>query len=167
MHTPPPSAEAMDKAIKLGHEPSAISVKGVAWFLICLVLTIVVTFAFVWVVWHFLTIMQRQSDTPSSALTVVKQIPAGPLLQPSIVHDHIEHEDLNDMHARENHRFSQMGWLQSDGRVVVSDNIANQILQLTKEKGGQPTHTFNGWNTPGVSQPANSQQENAQPGTSK
>lgn len=152
MHMPPPSAEAMDRAVKLGHEPSAISVKGVIWFLICLVLTIAVTFAFIWAVWYFLLRQEAKSDLPNSALssTVKEQAPPGPVLQPSIgIHEHIEHEDLDGMHASENERFSQMGWLHSDGEVRVSDNIANQVIQLTKEKG-TAAPAYNGWSMTGV-----------------
>jgi hypothetical protein len=157
MHMQPPSAEAMEKAIKLGHEPSTVSIKGVIWFLIGLVLTMAATFAFIWVVWHFLTIQQRESDAPNTSLAVVNQVPQGPPLQPSIVHDHVEHEDLDAMHDRENQQFSKMGWTLSDGRVRVSDNIASQVIQLTKEKGPATAPTYNGWATPVISQPGISQ----------
>jgi hypothetical protein len=142
----------MEKAIKLGHEPSAISVKGVIWFLIGMMLTIAATFAFVWVVWHFLIVLHEKEDVPNSAFVTSKITPtgSGPLLQPSVIHDHVEHEDLDAMHDGENQRFSQMGWLQSDGRVVVSAQVADQIVQLTKEKGAEAP-AFNGWATPSSS----------------
>jgi hypothetical protein len=146
MHMPPPSAEAMDKAIKLGHEPSAISVKGVIWFLIIMVLTIAATFAFVWVVWRFLVDDLAKTDLPRSSVASLKVTPANPQLQPSKgIHEHMEHEDLNAMHDSENQRFSQMGWMQPDGNVQVSANIADQVMQMSKVKGAPTSSSYAGW----------------------
>ncbi len=146
MHMPPPSAEAMDKAIKLGHEPSQVSVKGVIWFLIILVLTLVAAFAFVWVVWRFLVNDLAKTDLPRSSLAALKTTPHDPQLQPSMgVHDNTEPEDVAAMHASENQRFSQMGWMQADGNVQVSASIADKVIQMSKEKGPATSSSYMGW----------------------
>ncbi len=138
MHMPPPSAEETAHAVELGHEPSTVSVRGVAWFFI-------VFFAFAAVVHVIIWVMYRQMEKYEMAQNVERSAlmaPAGsqppePRLQPTrALHETTEPEDLAVMRGRENLEFVKRGWINKEnGEFRIPDDVIDAI-----GTGGAPSN---------------------------
>jgi hypothetical protein len=131
--------ESVD-AVKLGHEPLALSVRGIVIFVICFIVSAVIIHAVVW--WLYRGSMQQEQteDRPASALVSQRPAPAGPPLQPSPNHQALARKDLAAMRAAENAEFARRGWLdESTAEVRVPDDIAQKAAaMIAQEATTQP-----------------------------
>jgi hypothetical protein len=138
MHMPPPSPEELVRAIELGHEPSTVSVKGIAWFFVIFFAFGAVVFLLVWVMYRQMVKSQEAADLPRSALVSVKIYPPEPRLQPTkIYHERTEPEDLALMNGRENLEFVRRGWINEDnGEFRIPDDVVNTVAQQASGGAG-------------------------------
>src|SRR5438046_7626311 len=83
MHMPPPSAAETAQAIELGHEPSTVSVKGVAWFFAIFVAFAVVVHVAIWVMYRQMVKYEESQNVQRSAVASTENHPPEPLLQPT------------------------------------------------------------------------------------
>lgn len=139
-----PSIEAR----KAGYETSGISVKGLAIFLVCLVVLAAIIHAGVWFLFGDYVRFDEAQNRPHSALSdqqyvtdfnqqhgtdfaMPKQtIPPPPRIQPTpgLDQQNTPDADLQTMYAGEDTVFRQMGWT-LDGRTHVQLAIPKSVVQ--------------------------------------
>jgi hypothetical protein len=136
VHIPPPSEQQLQEAVELGHEPSAISVRGVMWFFVWFFITAVVVYTVAWLMYRTVLREEEAADVLRSAVPGVLQPPPEPRLQPSIHHQSLPREDLAAMHERERAEFVNRGWFdEKTGKVRIPDDIVNAVIEQTVSKG--------------------------------
>ena len=153
MHMPPPSPEELVRAIELGHEPSTISVKGVAWSLIIFFGIAAFLHVVVYFMYHQMLKDLDEQDLQRSALNSVKVYPPEPRLQPTkTYHERTEPEDLALMNGRDNLEFVRRGWINEDnGEFRVPDDVVAVVSQrATATAGSKPVGSTG---TMGVTEP--------------
>jgi hypothetical protein len=143
----PPSPEALAQ----GYEPAEIRVRGLFIFLICFAISIVLIWVIVWYVEKAFLANERQADQPRSAIAD-QQPPPPPRIQPSMPHDQLPYQDLEDMRSNEDSVFAKLGW-QVDSKthaVIMPDSILQRVEQseaARKSASTLPTATPRGANT--------------------
>ena len=138
MHMPPPSAEETAHAIELGHEPSTVSVKGVAWFFVVFFGFTGVVFVIIWVMYGQLVKFEQESfnkERSAVAVSLSSEMHAPePRLQPTrLWHETTEPEDLAIMHGRENLEFVQRGWIDENGEFKIPDDVIAKVAQSAQQ----------------------------------
>src|SRR5436309_500054 len=98
----PPSPEALAQ----GYEPARVSIRGLFIFLICFAISIVLIWVAVWYFEKLLLANERQADQPRSAIAD-QQPPPPPRIQPSMSHDQLPYQDLEDMRSNEDSVFAK------------------------------------------------------------
>jgi len=127
---PPPSAEETAQAIELGHEPSTVSVRGVAWFFLIFFISGIVIHVLVYIIYRQLTNYEQNAlNKERSALTTAAEVhPPEPRLQPTRRwHETTEWEDLALMRGRENLEFVRRGWITENGEFRIPEDVLNQV----------------------------------------
>jgi hypothetical protein len=128
MHMPPPSPEETARAIELGHEPSTVSVKGLAWFFIWFFIFAVFIHVAIWLMYRAMQQYEMNQNIQRSALTTVRMHPPEPRLQPTREwHEQTEPEDLALMRGRNNLQFVRRGWINDLGEFRIPDEVINQV----------------------------------------
>lgn len=131
----PPSPEAMQR----GYEPSAIRVRGLLIFVICFAATGALLHAAVWFYQEILLKHERAEDVARSAVPD-QQPPPPPRLQPSMAHDSLPFQDLQDMRENEDFVFSRLGW-PADSKthaVLIPDSIVQRVAQMQASRQSGP-----------------------------
>ncbi|HSU65931.1 MAG TPA: hypothetical protein VLJ39_03615 [Tepidisphaeraceae bacterium] len=123
----PPSREARES----GYETSGISVRGLAIFLVALIVCAAIIHAGVWYLYGGYLALDREKDRTQSALTDPafvraynkdhstafdprrQPLPPAPRLQPSdgLSVQHTPEADLHEMYQGEDKVFKEMGWV--------------------------------------------------------
>jgi hypothetical protein len=130
MHMPPPSAQETAQAIELGHEPSTVSVRGIAWFLVIFSAFVAVVLVLVLLLYRGLEKYEQSQNVERSAVARAVEVhPPEPRLQPTMHwHETTEPEDLALMRGRENLEFVQRGWINKEtGEFRVPDDVINAV----------------------------------------
>lgn len=119
------------EALRLGYEPQRISIKGLLIFIVLAALFMVVLEALLAWMMHGIERHDDRADLPRSVLTVDQQPPA-PNLQPSIGHDALDYQDLEQDRQEEDRIFSRLGW--EVNPVTHQVTIPGKIVQEVAEK---------------------------------
>ena len=149
----PPSSESRQH----GYETSGVSVKGLAIFVVCLVVVAAAVHAGVWFLFGGYVDLHESTDRPHSAVTdeqYVKDynaehgsnfatsqpgLPPEPRLQPTpgAPNQNDPSADLLDMYKREDNVFERMGW-QVDPRTHVQTAIPDDVITtVIKDETGR------------------------------
>jgi len=132
MHMPPPSAEETARAIELGHEPSTVSIKGLAWFFVYFFTFGAMVHVLIWIMYTQMVKYEEAQNVPRSALTTSVRPPPEPRLQPTKdAHERTEPEDLAVMRGRENLEFVRRGWIDREtGQFRIPENVVSEVAKL-------------------------------------
>ena len=105
----PKHSPASAEALELGYEPQALRVRGLVVFLILFALAGVVMHLFLWKV---MKIMERGASRDDVPRSIVKssQRPPEPNLQPSVGHDRLPYQDMEELRRREDALLQKFGW---------------------------------------------------------
>lgn len=155
----PPSSESREN----GYETSGVSIKGLAIFVVCLVVVAAAVHAGVWFLFGGYVDLHESTNRPHSALTdeqYVKDyntqhgtqfaasqpaIPPEPRLQPTpgLPHQNDAPADLREMYVKEDQVFKRMGWTVDERthvQRVIPDVVINAVISdesaRQKEAGG-------------------------------
>jgi hypothetical protein len=128
MHMPPPSAEETARAIEIGHEPSTVSIKGLAWFFVCFFGFAAIVHLLVWWMYSAMLDHEAKQDVPRSVIEAGTKSAPEPRLQPTLnVHERTEPEDLALMKGRNNLEFYRRGWITDKGEFRIPDEVVNKV----------------------------------------
>jgi hypothetical protein len=139
----PPSSESR----KAGYETSGVSIKGLAIFVVCLVVLAAAIHAGVWFLFGGYVNLEESANRPHSALTdeqYVKDynaqhgthfaasqpaLPPEPRIQPTpgLPHQNNPPADLQQMYVKEDQVFKQMGWT-VDERTHVQGAMPDAVI---------------------------------------
>jgi hypothetical protein len=143
MHMPPPSAQETAQAIELGHEPSTVSVRGVAWFFAVFFVFGAVVHVIIWVMYQQLVKYVESQNVQRTAIVMPKvEKPTFPLLQPSMGrHEQTEVDDMMRTLGTENIEFVNRGWINKEtGEFRIPDELVQQVAASGgAATGGGPT----------------------------
>ena len=143
----PPSSESREQ----GYETSGVSIKGLAIFVVCLVVVAAAVHAGVWFLFGGYVDLHESTNRPHSALTdeqYVKDynaehgtnfatsqpaLPPEPRLQPTpgLPYQNDAPADLREMYVREDQVFKRMGWTvdeQTHVRRAIPDAVINAVI---------------------------------------
>jgi hypothetical protein len=135
VHTAPATNSASGESA--AHEPDALSVRGILWFVIIFVLANALVLLIVW--WMYVGFVDRsvEKDVVNSALAGEQRFPPEPRLQPSLGHQDLPQQDLAALHAREQEEFLRRGWIdKSSGKFEIPATVVAQVSQLPHSEGG-------------------------------
>ena len=135
-----PSSESLEA----GYETTTVSVKGLAWMVVCLVVLAVVVHVGIWALLKGYWYADVRTDRLVSALQAVPQPPPpGPRIQPNPFDStepdrpsNLPPDDLQAMYRGEDEAFRQMGWT-VDERSHVLTIPARFIEQVIQEEAGR------------------------------
>lgn len=155
-HYQPPSSESL----AAGYEKSGVSVKGLAIFLVCLVVVAAVIHTGVWFLFSDYLKSDQAKDRPSSALTDPEFVagynrrfgttlptdttppPPAPRIQPTpgLEHQNTPEADLQQMYRQEDAVFHQMGWRvdpETHVPLAIPDPVVSAVISDEKSRQGQ------------------------------
>jgi len=119
------------------HERDALSVRGIMWFAVMLVLITAFVMLVVW--WMYVAFVRAdvRSDVVNSALAGAPRSVPAPLLQPSPGHDNLPSQDMAALLKRENDEFIRRGWMsRSNDQVEIPSDVVEKVTQLSAPAGG-------------------------------
>jgi hypothetical protein len=143
-----PSTEARES----GYETSDVSIKGLAIFLVCLVVSAAIIHAGVWFLFGGYVRHDESEDRPQAALkdeqfvsnynrehgthfpTPTQSIPPAPRIQPSpgLTQQNVPEADLQTMYAGEDEVFRKMGWSlepRTHVQLAIPDSVVQSVIQ--------------------------------------
>jgi hypothetical protein len=113
---------------EVAHEHSDISIRGIIWFLVMLVVIVVVTDVAMWGFFKGLDTLEQRNDPFVSPLAAPPgQLPAEPRLQTTPWHD------LNEFRAEEQKRIHGYGWV--DQRAGIGHVPIERAKELLLQRG--------------------------------
>lgn len=135
--TGPESPELKD-AIAHGYEPHDIGLRGVFFFLIGLVVTVIISLLLVYGIMNLFVEYDRHSD-PVASPVVIEHGPIPYPLQPSYNHDVVDRQEMAAMRKNTQKILSSSGTL-GDRRFIPIDQAIDQVLPLLpiKPTGATP-----------------------------
>jgi hypothetical protein len=68
MHMPPPSPEETARAIEIGHEPSTVSIKGLAWFFVVFFSFAAIVHVLIWIMYREMVKYEESQNVQRSVL---------------------------------------------------------------------------------------------------
>ncbi|MDB5292270.1 MAG: hypothetical protein JWL69_3511 [Phycisphaerales bacterium] len=158
------------EAIALGYEQEVVSRRAMLILLFWFIVMAVVLNFFLWFVMKHYISIERGADFPTS---VVKDDigPPPPRLQPSVQHDDLPAQDMQDLLAEEDRMFSRLGWQVNPDThaVTIPGDIVARVARETHARAASPTTlptaSPNGVNTylPGPPSPSNTRQNGGSP----
>jgi hypothetical protein len=119
------------------HEPDALSVRGILWFVIIFVLANLIVLLIVW--WMYVGFVGDvvKQDEVTSALAGETRLPPEPRLQPSLGHEELPQQDLTALMKRENVEFARRGWLdEKTGKFEIPADVVTKVEQMSSPSGG-------------------------------
>lgn len=120
-----------------GYEPMLLSGRGVAWAVVVLVVSGVVTSLALWVLLKRFDRNFRQAERPSSVVSAdaggMPRGEQGPPLQPSTGHDALPREDLAAMRQAEDEVFARLGWVDGTTHAV---RVPPAVVSAVAKRGG-------------------------------
>jgi len=130
-----PTQESLDA----GYDTSGVSIRGVLWFGVILIITAVVLHTGILVLLRGYWYEDAKNDRLQSALQVLEQpAPPPPRLQPNPFDSPDGHrpsnlppQDLQTMYTNEDRAFDQMGWRVEAGshRLTIPQRYIEQVIQ--------------------------------------
>jgi hypothetical protein len=144
----PPSSESREA----GYEASTVSIKGLAIFLVCLVVVAALIHLGAWFLLKAMVTHDQHHDDSSSALTDAQfvdhfnqshgsdaatsrsPLPPLPRLQPTPGQDpqNVPAADLEAMYEKEDALFNRMGWTiekESHAQLGIPQSVISQVIQ--------------------------------------
>jgi hypothetical protein len=116
------------KNLEVAHEHSDISIRGIVWFLVMLVVIVLVTDAAMWVFFKGLDRLEQSNDPFVSPLAAPPgQLPVEPRLQTTPWHD------LTEFRAEEQKRIQSYGWV--DQRAGIGHVPIERAKELLLQRG--------------------------------
>ena len=95
--------------VRQGYEPADVSVRGLLWFVVVLVLCVFGSSVVSWfLVRHYMSV-PRAVDVPRSSVPSIDRFTA-PNLQPTQNHNALPQQDLAELRSDEAKIFDQLGW---------------------------------------------------------
>jgi hypothetical protein len=155
-HYQPPSSDSA----AAGYEKSGVSVKGLAIFLVCLILCAAIIHTGVWFLFGDYLKSDRAKDRPMSALTdpefvagynhrfgttlptATGALPPAPRIQPTpgLEQQNTPEADLQQMYRQEDAVFHQMGWRvdqQTHVPLEIPEPVVAAVMSDEKARQGQ------------------------------
>lgn len=138
-----------DEAIRAGYETSTVSIKGLAIFLVCLVVVAALVHLGSWFVFREFLHSDVRQDRPLSALTDPRYVtqgsqstnplPPSPRLQPTPGSNpqNIPPGDLQKMYEDENAIFTRLGWTVDSGnpaRLGIPTSTIDAVITEESER---------------------------------
>ena len=121
-----------------GYEPMLLSGRGIAWFVVILVVSGAVTSLALWVLLKRFDRDFRLAERPSSVVSAdaggVPRGEQGAPLQPSTGHDALPREDLAAMRQAEDEVFARLGWVDGTTRAVRVPEAV--VAAVARRSGG-------------------------------
>ena len=128
MHMPPPSPEETARAIEIGHEPSTVSIKGLAWFFVVFFSFAAIVHVLIWIMYREMVKYEESQNVQRSVLEAGVKPPPEPRLQPTReVHERTEPEDVALMRGRNNLEFYRRGWITDKGEFRIPDEVIAKV----------------------------------------
>jgi hypothetical protein len=164
--TPLPSRETVAR----GYEEEAVSRRALTILLFWFILMAGVLHIFLWVVMkHYIT-EERGADRPVS-LVKDESGPPPPRLQPSVQHDDLPAQDMQNLLAEEDRMFSRLGWQVNfdTHAVTIPETVVTRVARDAQARAAGPatlpTAAPGGVNTyqPGPPPPSNIRQNGGSP----
>jgi len=117
--------------------------RGVAWFVVGLVVSLAVISLGLWVLLKRFDRDFRQGERPTSVVAAdaggVPRGEQGPPLQPSSGHDALPREDLAGMRQAEDEVFARMGWVDGTTHAVrVPEAVVAAVARRAGGAGTRP-----------------------------
>jgi len=138
--TPSPQHDgATTEAMKLGYQPEAVPVRGLAIFVALVAVSGVVLHVSLW--WfmktmeaHIETVDVPGSVAPDTAMT--SKYP----LQPSVGHDTQDDQDLANLRRQENELFAKLGWTVRPGArdADIPPDIVRKVMEQQRARMAAP-----------------------------
>jgi len=123
-----------------GYEPMLLSGRGVAWFVVVLVVSGAITSLALWVLLKRFDRGFRAEERPSSVVAAeaggVARGEQAPPLQPSTGHDALPREDLAAMRQAEDEVFARLGWVDGTTHAV---RVPEAVVTAVAKRGGGAT----------------------------
>lgn len=151
--------EPSSESRQAGYETSGVSIKGLAVFLVCLVVSAAVIHAAVWFLFGGYVRYDESQNRPHSALrdeqyvsdynhahgtdfpTPAQTMPPAPRIQPSpgLKQQNNPDADLQAMYAGEDAMFKRMGWImetRTHVQVAIPDSVVQSVIadEATRQK---------------------------------
>ncbi len=116
------------------HEGSTISLRALIRFVVVFVAALIVVHLLIWGVF----VVFRAAVGQERQITGVEAAhlpPPEPRLQPSVEHNQLPAQDLEQLRRTEREEFDRRGWVDEEtGKVRVPDDIANRLAQMSRPR---------------------------------
>jgi hypothetical protein len=138
--SPPPEAPS-EESLRLGYEPTHISIRALLIAVIGLGVGGVLLGIGVWYIQKDYLDDAARGDRSTSFVHVAPDLRGAPPLQPDgPAHDTTPPQDLAAMHAAENTVFDHMGWRNPQtGEIAVPASITDEIIRAHSTPTTRPT----------------------------
>ena len=134
------------KIVQQGYEPADVSVRGLLWFVVVLVMCVFCSSVLSWfLVRHYMSV-PRAVDVPRSSVPSIDRF-TEPNLQPTQKHNALPPQDLAELRSDEAKIFDQLGWkLDPDTQAAqIPNSIVGDLARrysaasaTQPSEGGQP-----------------------------
>jgi hypothetical protein len=117
--------------MELGHEPSEVRARGFVVFVICFIISALLSQVFLW--WVYGTLHRQTVTAPVSPLIEQHPIPPEPVQQGSAAHTNSPAMDLQHMHQKEDEILNNYGWVDRNKGIIRVP--IDRAMQMTIEQG--------------------------------
>ncbi len=131
-HTPssnPANSPELADSLAHGYERHDIRLRGLFYFLIGLIFTIVLTLLLIYGVMELFVEHDRQADPIASPIVVTHQPDPHPL-QPSVEHNAVDREDMQAMRVETQKILNSSGTSPAGRRFISIDEAMDKVLPL-------------------------------------
>jgi hypothetical protein len=135
METTPKDNPVSPEAMHHGYEPQRISIRALLLCLVFFVAGMVALEALLKWMMHDVDARQDRADVPQSIFRADQQ-PPSPNLQPSVGHDALDYQDLEQVRRNEDQIFSRLGWEVDPAthRVTIPAGVVKEVAENEKAR---------------------------------
>jgi len=129
-----------DESLSAGYEVSAISVRGLVYFVIGLIVVAALVHLGIWFLLVGYERLYGKSARPPSALTdsnIRLPLPPPPRLQPNPASANVPAADLQQMYRQEDELFTRMGWRinpQTHVPLEIPQSAIDQVIRDREQR---------------------------------
>ena len=159
------------ESLEAGYDTSGVSIRGVLWFAVILIITAIVLHVAIFVLLRGYWYVDSKHDRLQSALQVIEQpAPPPPRIQPNPFDSpdgrrpsNLPPEDLKAMYDNEDEAFKQMGWQVETGshHLAIPDRYIEQVVREAGQRQQESSARQGSENTQGGQQAAGQGSEQA------